>query len=46
MVAIENTIGDKLGNTLGLRPRVRLVEPQSIARSEGKAKRVVDNRRE
>jgi len=46
MVALEEKIGDKLGNALGLRPKVRLVEPKSITRSEGKAKRVIDNRKD
>ncbi len=31
--------------TTGLRPRIRLVQPQSITRSEGKAKRVIDQRK-
>ncbi len=31
--------------TLGLRSAVRLVEPHTIQRSEGKAKRVVDQRK-
>jgi phenylacetate-CoA ligase len=30
--------------TVGLRAKVRLVGPQAIARSEGKAKRLIDNR--
>ena len=34
-----------LDRTLGLRVHVRLVEPHTIARSEGKAKRVVDLRK-
>ncbi len=29
----------------GLRPRIRLVQPHSIARSEGKARRVIDQRK-
>jgi len=33
-----------LDRTLGLRVRVRLVKPNTIARSEGKAKRVIDRR--
>jgi phenylacetate-CoA ligase len=33
-----------LEHTLGLRAAVRLVKPRTIARSEGKAKRVIDNR--
>ncbi|HWI40950.1 MAG TPA: phenylacetate--CoA ligase [Verrucomicrobiae bacterium] len=38
---IEKEIKDMLGVT----SRVRLVEPRTIARSEGKAKRVIDNRK-
>jgi phenylacetate-CoA ligase len=38
--AIEREIKDLLGVTC----KVRLVEPKTIARSEGKAKRVIDNR--
>jgi len=33
-----------LENTIGLRVKVRLVEPHTIERSQGKAKRVLDNR--
>ena len=33
-----------LDQTLGLHVAVRLVEPHAIARSEGKAKRVIDRR--
>ncbi|MBU5637096.1 phenylacetate--CoA ligase [Geomonas sp. Red69] len=39
-VKIEKQIKEMLGVTC----RVRLVEPKSITRSEGKAKRVIDNR--
>ena len=42
---IERQIHSKLQSTLGLSAKVRLVEPRSIARSEGKAKRVIDNRK-
>jgi phenylacetate-CoA ligase len=38
--AIEKEIKDLLSLTC----KVRLVEPKTIMRSEGKAKRVVDNR--
>ena len=41
---LQNSLGHSIERTLGLRVDVRLVEPHSIARSEGKAKRVVDNR--
>lgn len=42
--ALERKIRDELHNGLGITARVRLVEPHSIQRSEGKAKRVVDRR--
>lgn len=41
---MERTVERKLENLLGLRAAVKLVEPKSIERSEGKAKRVVDLR--
>ena len=47
--ALENLqakLADSLEHTLGLRAKVRLVEPRSIPRSEGKAKRVVDRRKD
>ncbi len=41
-------LGDKIkreiASTLGISARVKLVEPKTIARSEGKAKRVIDRR--
>ena len=42
--ALEQRIRNELHNALGIVARVRLVEPRSIQRSEGKAKRVVDRR--
>lgn len=41
---IERKIATELQSLLGLSLKVRLVEPKTIARSEGKAKRVVDRR--
>lgn len=38
-------IEDRLEATLGLHCRVKLVEPRSIHRSEGKAQRVIDRRK-
>jgi phenylacetate-CoA ligase len=37
-------VRDKIESLLGLHVRVRLMEPGSIERSMGKAKRVIDNR--
>jgi phenylacetate-CoA ligase len=42
--ALEQRIRNELHNALGIAARVRLVEPRSIQRSEGKAKRVLDRR--
>ncbi|MDD4802416.1 MAG: phenylacetate--CoA ligase [Syntrophomonas sp.] len=41
---LENTISRELNSGLGIAVKVRLVEPQSITRSEGKAKRIIDKR--
>ncbi len=42
--AIEKKIVDKLRSVLGIGAKVHLVNPKSIERSEGKAKRVIDKR--
>jgi phenylacetate-CoA ligase len=44
--AFEEKVRTKIENVLGLRVRVRLMEPGSIERSLGKAKRVIDQRKE
>ncbi|MBK5936940.1 MULTISPECIES: phenylacetate--CoA ligase family protein [Halorhodospira] len=44
MEALQRQIADALEHIIGLRVGVRLAEPQSLPRSEGKAKRVFDNR--
>lgn len=41
---IEKEICHKLNNELLIHAKVTLVEPKSIQRSEGKAKRVIDKR--
>lgn len=41
---LEKKIHHQIDSILGLSAKVRLVEPKSIPRSEGKAKRVVDKR--
>lgn len=43
--AIETRISAALQSTLNIAARVRLLEPKSIPRSEGKAKRVIDKRK-
>lgn len=42
---LERNIKAQLQSILGLSAKVKLVEPKTIARSEGKAKRVLDNRK-
>jgi len=42
---LQQRISHAVENTVGIRAAVRLVEPHTIQRSEGKAKRVIDNRR-
>lgn len=41
---LKNRVGAVLKQALGIAVRVKLVEPKTIQRSEGKAKRVIDNR--
>jgi phenylacetate-CoA ligase len=40
----EKKIRDEIENVLGISVRVKLVEPLTVERSEGKAKRIVDKR--
>lgn len=44
MEALKERVGAVLKQALGISVRVKLVEPKTIQRSEGKAKRVIDNR--
>ena len=44
MEALKKKVTDELESTLGIGVKVKLVEPKSIARTEGKATRVVDRR--
>lgn len=42
---LERAIAAALQSTLNISAKVRLVEPKSLPRSEGKAIRVIDNRK-
>ena len=42
---IERKIRKEIESTLGISAKIKLVEPKSIQRSEGKAKRVIDKRK-
>ncbi len=44
MEELRTRIEDTIEKAIGLRARVALVEPKSLPRSEGKAKRVIDKR--
>lgn len=44
LYALREHIAHRLSTVLGISVRVKLVEPRAIQRSEGKAKRVIDNR--
>ena len=41
---VEKTIANALQSTLNIAAKITLLEPKSIERSEGKAKRVIDKR--
>lgn len=45
MLELRKHINHRLQSVLGISPDVKLVEPRSIERSQGKAKRVVDKRK-
>ncbi len=45
MLALKKKLAGRLQSVLGLGVNVKLVEPRSIERSVGKAKRVIDNRK-
>ena len=42
---LQGRLSKSIENIIGIRAQVRLVQPRTIARSEGKAKRVIDQRK-
>jgi phenylacetate-CoA ligase len=42
---LQGKLSRSIETTVGARANVRLVQPRTIARSEGKAKRVIDQRK-
>jgi phenylacetate-CoA ligase len=42
---LQSKLSKSIDNTVGVRANVRLVQPRTIQRSEGKAKRVIDQRK-
>ena len=45
LIALKNKITHRLQSVLGISPDVKIVEPRSIERSQGKAKHVIDKRK-
>lgn len=45
MLNLRKKITSRMQSVMGIQPEVKLVEPRSIERSMGKAKRVIDNRK-
>jgi phenylacetate-CoA ligase len=45
LARLQAQLGDAIEQVTGLRVKVTLVEPRTLARSEGKARRVIDQRR-
>ena len=45
ILTMEKTLANAMKTMLGINPTVHLVAPKSIARSEGKAVRVIDKRK-
>ena len=44
LVDLEKQIKSRMHAALGLTPKLKMVEPRTLERSQGKAKRVIDNR--
>jgi phenylacetate-CoA ligase len=42
--ALQREVRNEIESVLGIRARIRLVEPRTIERSQGKARRVIDKR--
>jgi phenylacetate-CoA ligase len=45
MEDLQNKLSHAIETTVGIRAKIRMVTPRTIVRSEGKAKRVVDQRK-
>jgi phenylacetate-CoA ligase len=40
--ALQKKLQSELDSVLGIRAKIKLVEPRTLARTEGKAKRIID----
>lgn len=45
MLSLQKKLAHKIQSVVGIQPTIKLVEPRSIERSQGKAKRVLDKRK-
>jgi phenylacetate-CoA ligase len=45
IMALREKIAKRLQNVIGIHPDIKIVEPRSLERSQGKAKHVTDNRK-
>lgn len=45
VIALKKKITARLQSVIGIQPDIKIVEPRSIERSQGKAKHVIDNRK-
>ena len=45
IMALKKKVASRLHSMLGLNPDIKLVEPKTLQRFEGKSKRVIDNRK-
>jgi len=43
--AVKRQIAEQIKSVVGIKATITLVPPKSIPRSEGKAKRIIDNRK-
>jgi phenylacetate-CoA ligase len=45
ILALKKKIASRMQSVIGIQPDVKIVEPRSLERSQGKAKHVIDNRK-
>ena len=45
ILALKKKIANRMQNVIGVLPEIKIMEPHSIERSQGKAKRVIDHRK-
>ena len=45
LLTLQSQISEKVKSTLGISAKITFVEPKTLARTEGKAKRTIDKRK-